>query len=755
MQWIKVVNATQNNLQGVSVAIPVGQITVFTGVSGSGKSSLAFGVLAAESQRQLNFTYPSYIRNRLPHAGIPQVDVITGLSTAIIIDQKAIGTNSRSTVGTATDASSLLRLIFSRAGVPFVGYSPVFSFNDPAGMCSRCKGLGVAADLNIDELIDVNKSINEGAFTFRGYAPGTWYWKWYKRTGLFDPDMKLRDYPEDLLNMLLYTEPAPLQSPPPGWYATAKYEGIVHRFKRMFLGHDNETFKKRYADDLARIIQQTTCPACGGARLNEAALSCRIDGDNIDELSRLPVDKLSEKVKGWDMPEVAPAVENLSLLLDTMLNLGLGYLQLARPTPTLSGGEAQRIKMVRHLNSSLTRFTYIMDEPSTGLHPRDVRHLAGILRQLRDKGNTVLVVEHDPDLIGIADFVVDMGPGPGENGGQILFAGPMKKLFASGTPTSSYLRRPRTFCQPRLPQEGSITVRNARLHNLKGICVDIPRGLLTVLTGIAGSGKSSLVQEILRQEPTALLIDQKPVRGSISSTVATYMGFMDRIRDRFAEENHVSRGWFTSSSRGACPVCRGHGVISTELAFLDSAVSECEACGGSGFNDKALSYRYREKTIADVLAMSVDKATDFFTSRDLPIGSALIRLSRVGLGHLSLGRATTTLSGGERQRLKLAARLEDKLDILILDEPTTGLHGNDITLFLALIRSLVEQDVTVIMVEHDLDAMLAADWIIDLGPEAGNAGGEVIFAGSARQILTASGSITGRELRRYIQESPS
>ncbi|MFE8103757.1 excinuclease ABC subunit UvrA [Brenneria goodwinii] len=755
MQWIKVVNATQNNLQGVSVAIPVGQITVFTGVSGSGKSSLAFGVLAAESQRQLNFTYPSYVRNRLPHAGIPQVDLITGLSTAIIIDQKAIGTNNRSTVGTATDASSLLRLIFSRAGVPFVGYSPVFSFNDPMGMCPRCKGLGIATELNIDELIDLNKSINEGAFTFRGYAPGTWYWKWYKRTGLFDPDMKLRDYTPEQLNTLLYAEPAPLQSPPPGWYATAKYEGIVHRFKRMFLGHDNETFKKRYADDLARIIRQTTCPACGGARLNDAALKCRINGYNIDELSRLSIDKLSDMVKGWDMPAIAPAIENLNVLLDTMLDLGLGYLQLARPTPTLSGGEAQRIKMVRHLNSSLTRFTYIMDEPSTGLHPRDVRHLAAILQRLRDKGNTVLVVEHDPDLIDIADFVVDMGPGPGEKGGQILFAGPMKNFLASGTPTSRYLCRPRAFGQSRLPQGGSIAVRHARLHNLKGISVDIPRGLLTVLTGIAGSGKSSLVQEILTQAPTALLIDQKPVRGSISSTVATYMGFMDSIRDRFAQENHVSRSWFTSSSRGACPVCRGHGVISTELAFLDSTLSECEACGGTGFNQKALSYLYREKTIADVLAMSVDEATAVMTSNDLPIGSALTRLSRVGLGHLSIGRATATLSGGERQRLKLASRLEDKLDILILDEPTTGLHGNDITLFLALVRSLVKQGVTVIMVEHALDAMLAADWIIDLGPEAGNAGGQVMFAGESRQILTANGSITGQELRRYIDESPS
>lgn len=753
MDFIEVLNATQNNLRGVSVSIPVGKITAFTGVSGSGKSSLVFGVLAAESQRQLNFTYPAYVRNRLPHGGTPQVDHISGLSTAIIIDQKAIGSNNRSTVGTATDAAPLLRLIMSRMGKPFVGYSNVFSFNDPAGMCPRCKGLGVAVDVDETELIDLDKSINEGAFRFAGYAPGTWYWKWYKRTGLFDADRKLRDYSKEDLETLLYSEPTPLKNPPADWYATAKYEGVIHRFRSMYLGNASDAHKKRFADDLDRIIHQTLCPDCKGARLNPRALSCRIDGRNIDDLCRLSIDDLRKVVEGWSMPEVAPAVENLENQLRTLVDLGLGYLQLGRGTTTLSGGEAQRIKMVRHLGSSLTRFTYILDEPSTGLHPRDVRHLGEILKRLRDKGNTVLLVEHDPDLINIADFVIDMGPGPGAAGGEILFSGSLAELKGSSTPTGDYLRAKREFTSARILEGDPVRVRNARLNNLQGIDVDIPRKVLTALTGVAGSGKSSLIKEILAVTPSAKLIDQSPLRGSTTSTVATYTGVMERIRDLFARSNGVSRSWFTNASKGACSVCKGRGVIVTELAFLDSTEITCEACNGTGFNKTALGYHFEDQNIADVLGMSVDQAILFLKNHDQDSVKTLERLQHVGLGYLTIGRSTSTLSGGERQRVKLAALLDEDVDILILDEPTTGLHGTDVTRLLGIINKLVDRGVTVLMVEHNLDAMLAADWIIDLGPGAGTQGGSVMYAGPASKIIKAKYTVTGEELRRYIKEN--
>ncbi|GBR55380.1 ABC transporter related protein [Neokomagataea thailandica NBRC 106555] len=750
MGTIDVSNATQNNLRGVSISIPVGKITAFTGVSGSGKSSLVFGVLAAESQRQLNFTYPTYVRNRLPHGGTPQVDHISGLSTAIIIDQKPLGTNRRSTVGTATDAAPLLRLIVSRMGSPFVGYSHVFSFNDKAGMCPRCEGLGETIDLDESELIDFNKSINEGAFTFSGYAVGTWYWKWYKRTGLFDADRKLCDYAAEDLDLLLYAEPKPLKNPPPDWYATAKYEGVVHRFRRMYLGSRQTTHKGQIARDLERIIHRTTCPVCKGARLNAAALSCKIDGRNIDDLSRLPISELLEIVEAWRVPELSPAIENLISQLRTLVELGLGYLQLGRTTPTISGGEGQRIKMVRHLGSSLTRFTYILDEPSTGLHPRDVRHLAMIIRRLRDKGNTVLLVEHDPDLIDIADFIVDMGPGPGDEGGNVLFAGRLEDLKASTTPTGLYLRASRKFSAPRRPHGDLIRVRNARRHNLCGVDVDIPRGLLTALTGVAGSGKSSLVHEILAAAPSAQLIDQSPLRGSIASSIATYTAAMDRIRDLMARANRVSRGWFTSAGKGACPVCKGRGVIVTELAFLDSTETDCEACSGSGFNQTALGFHFGGYNIADILSMSAKRAADFLAPHAPDAAIVLGRLTRVGLGHLAIGRSTASLSGGERQRLKLSSLLDDDIDTLILDEPTTGLHGSDVTRLLALFQGLVGQGKTVVMVEHNLDAMLAADWIVDLGPEAGSGGGQVMYTGPASKILKAKRTATGDELRRYI-----
>lgn len=748
---IEVVGASQNNLRNISLSIPVDALTVFTGVSGSGKSSLVFGVLAAESQRQINFTYPAYVRNRLPHLGTPHVQHVAGLSTAIIIDQKAIGANSRSTVGTATDAAPLLRLIFSRMGRPPAGYSPAFSFNDPAGMCPHCEGLGEVLDVDVSELVDMDKSINEGAFTFQGYEPGSWYWRWYKRTGLFDPDKKLRDYSKEDLDLLLYAEPAPLKNPPADWYATAKYEGVVHRFRSMYLGEISEARHKRFAADLDRIVHRTTCPVCRGARLNETTLACKIGGRNIDDLSRMAVQDLLDLVQSWKMPEVAPAIENLATQLATMVDLGLGYLQLGRSTPSLSGGEAQRVKMVRHLGSSLTRFTYILDEPSTGLHPRDVRHLGAILKRLRDKGNTVLVVEHDPDLIEIADAVVDMGPGAGDQGGLVLFHGELSALLKQDTPTARYLQRERAFAEPRVPKGVAIKVRKARRNNLRAVDVDIPASVLTVITGVAGSGKSSLVQEMQIADPSIQLLDQSPLRGSIRSTVATYIGIMDVIRRLFAEANKVGVGWFSASSKGACPVCKGRGLRITELAFLDSTETECEACGGTGYNDTALGYKLNGNTIAEVVAMSAASAKAFFKDQEASLLHALDRLEEVGLSHLLIGRATSTLSGGERQRVKLAMTLDTDAGTLILDEPTTGLHGLDVKRLLILIGRLVDRGMTIVAVEHNMDAMLAADWIIDMGPGAGADGGAVVYSGPAPAILRSKGSLSGAELRRYIK----
>jgi excinuclease UvrABC ATPase subunit len=524
----------------------------------------------------------------------------------------------------------------------------------------------------------------------------------------------------------------------------------------MYLGELSEARRKRYADDLDRIVHRMTCPLCKGARLNQAALACRIDGRNIDDLCRMPVTALLELVRAWDMPEVAPAIENLVTQLATLADLGLGYLQLARTTPTLSGGEAQRIKMVRHLGSSLTRFTYILDEPSTGLHPRDVRHLGAILRRLRDKGNTVLVVEHDPDLIEIADQVVDMGPGAGDKGGQVLFTGSLAQLLRRpGTsPTARYLGRARTFnAAPRAPTGIAVQVRNAQRNNLKRVNVDVPAGVLTAITGVAGSGKSSLVAEMLAAAPSIHLLDQSPLRASVNSTVATYIGIMDGIRRLFATANKTSVGWFSASSKGACPICKGRGVRITELAFLDSTEINCEACGATGYNDTALAFQLAGQSIAQVLALPATGAKALLGPLNADIGAALHSLEEVGLGHLTIGRATPTLSGGERQRVKLALTLRTGAATLVLDEPTTGLHGLDVERLLALLGRLVDGGTTVIVVEHNLDAMLAADWIIDMGPGAGNDGGRVVYNGPARAIVRAKGSVTGAELRRYIRGS--
>lgn len=749
---IEVIEAYQNNLKHVSVALPVGQITVFTGVSGSGKSSLVFGVLAAESQRQLNFTFPAYLRNRLPQSGTPLVRHISGLSTAIVVDQRPIGANSRSTVGTATDASPLLRLIFSRIGLPSAGYSPAFSFNDLSGMCLRCRGSGQIFDIDESELIDMNKSINEGAFNFKAYQPGSWYWKWYKRTQLFDADKKLINYTQQELDLLLHAEPITLKNPPLGWYATAKYEGIIYRFRNMFIDNISEGMQKRFKDDLDRIIHTMTCPLCQGTRLNQAALACKIDGQNIAQLSDLPVRHLADIVSEWRYPDILPAAENLQLLLHTMIDLGLGYVQLSRTTPTLSGGEAQRIKMVRHLGSSLTRFTYIFDEPSTGLHPFEVKHFGEILRKLRDKGNTILVVEHDPDLITLADNIVEMGPGSGNKGGTVLFSGPYEKFLHSHTPTANYMSAPRAFQPPRQPKNVALTVEALNENNLKNISVEIYRAILTVVTGVAGSGKSTLIKTLIQRHPSVYFLDQSPLYGSIRSTIATYLDILDTLRTYFAKANGVERAWFSTASKGACEACKGKGVRISELAFLGNAEMECEACQGSGYNPIALGYLYKNKSIDQILKLTVTQALAFFNG-DMKITQPLSRMQQVGAGYLTIGRPTSTLSGGERQRVKLSTVIEQKEMILILDEPTTGLHGQDVHSFLSLLQQLVNSGTTLIVVEHNMDVMLSADWIIDLGPRAGDEGGEVVYNGSAKEIIDCQHSLTGQELRRYLSRS--
>ncbi|HAT1583540.1 TPA: ATP-binding cassette domain-containing protein [Raoultella ornithinolytica] len=753
MDKVCIVNATQNNLQGISVSLPVNAISVFTGVSGSGKSSLVFGVLAAESQRQLNFTYPTYLRNRLPHGSTPRADYISGLSTAVIIDQKPLGINSRSTLGTASDAYSLLRLIFSRVGVPSAGYSNAYSFNEPAGMCPNCQGLGFVTDIDESELIDMNKSINQGAFNFKGYAPGTWYWKWYKRSGLFDADMILINYPKPLLDTLLYAPPQKLKNPPANWYATAKYEGVVHRFRRMYLKEGNESHKKKYPDDFERIIHSIQCPECKGSRLNVKALNSLIEGKNINDLCQLSITDMLPIVLRWDMPAVAPAVENLKNILKTLCTLGLGYLQLSRSTTTLSGGEAQRLKMVRHLNSSLIRFIYILDEPSTGLHPRDVRNLADIFKKLRDKGNTVLIVEHDSDLIDCADFIVEMGPGPGTHGGKIIYSGPSAGLMAVNCATTTYLKYPRKFSKIHNFDNGFIYISEACLNNLKNININIPKQSFTVITGVAGSGKSSLVYEILKTHPSSKLIDQRPLRGSCSSTIATYTGLHHFLRKLYSKKNGVSQSWFTVSGKGACHECKGKGQITTELAFLESTSAICEACEGTGYNSTALSYLFKGKNIAETLAMPVSDALQFIGNHNSEINTILQRLEMVGLGYISTGRASNTLSGGERQRVKLATLLNENNDILILDEPTTGLHGLDVIHLLDLFHKLVDRGTTVIAVEHNLDSMLSADWIVDLGPGAGDNGGQLMYSGPSEGIINMDVSLTGQELKRYLNKN--
>ncbi|AUN04257.1 ATP-binding cassette domain-containing protein [Clostridium botulinum] len=745
---IYVAGAREKNLKNIDIEIPKKKITVFTGVSGSGKSSLVFDTIAAESQRQLNETYSSFIRHRLPHYGQPDVDSIKNLSVAIIINQKRIGGNSRSTVGTITDIAPLLRLLFSRIGKPFVGYSDVFSFNNPNGMCMNCDGLGKVDSINIDKLLDKNKSLNEGAILFPTFKPGGWRLKRYIHSGLFDNNKKIKDYDEKELDLLLNKTDIKIEKGDPEWPKTSLYEGLIPRIERSFLkkeGGEREKYKK----EINKIVTKEICPVCRGARLNEKILFCKINGKNIADCTKMQINDLIIFMKEIKEQSAQTVLKALISRLEHLEYIGLGYLSLDRETSSLSGGESQRIKMVKQLGSSLTGLTYIFDEPSIGLHPHDIGRINKLLKMLRDKGNTVLIVEHDPDIIKIADYIIDMGPKAGIEGGNIVYKGTPEGLLQSNTLTGKALQyKPQIKLHTR-KAKGWLSIKNANLHNLKNINVDIPKGVMTVVTGVAGSGKSTLINGLLPKiYPETIFIDQGAIHASIRSNIATYTGIFDFIRNLFAKENNVKSSLFSFNSEGACPECKGLGVTYTDLAFMDTVISTCEVCEGNRFTDKVLNFKFRGKNISQVLKMTVAEAIDFFKEDEIYL--VLRRLVDVGIDYITLGQPLNTLSGGELQRLKLAAQLDSKGNIYVLDEPTTGLHISDITKLVAIMNRLVNQGSTLIVIEHNLDVMTQADWIIDLGPEAGENGGKIMFEGEPKDIITNENSITGKYLKRYI-----
>ncbi|WP_042681229.1 ATP-binding cassette domain-containing protein [Anaerosalibacter massiliensis] len=747
--YIHVVGARQKNLKNIDVKIPKKKITVFTGVSGSGKSSLVFDTIAAESQRQLNETYSSFIRHRLPHYGQPKIDAIENLSVTIIIDQKRIGGNARSTVGTITDIYSLLRLLFSRIGKPFIGYSDAFSFNNPSGMCPKCDGLGRIDMIDIERLLDRNKSLNEGAILFPTFEPGGWRLKRYIHSGFFDNDKKIKDFTDNELELLLYKSDIKVTTSNPEWPKTSLYEGLIPRIERSFIKKEGGESTK-YKREIDRIVIKEICPVCGGTRLNQTVLQCKINNKNIADCVEMQITDLLDFISTIKDPKAATMVMAITNQLEHLVSIGLGYLNLSRETSTLSGGESQRIKMVRQLGSSLTDLTYIFDEPSIGLHPHDVNKINTLLKLLRDKGNTVLIVEHDPDVIKIADYVVDMGPRAGRNGGKIMYQGDFNGLVHSGTTTGKYLCTQTQLKKNVRNSNGWLSLKDANLHNLKNISISIPKGVMTVVTGVAGSGKSTLINHVLPKfYPETIFIDQKPIRASKRSNIATFTGMFDIIRRLFSKANNVKPALFSFNSQGACPNCKGLGVTYTDLAFMDTVVNVCEVCQGNRFIDEALSYKLHGKNISEVLNMTVDEALDFFHEKE--ISTVLKRLADVGITYITLGQPLNTLSGGELQRIKLADELESNGNIYVLDEPTTGLHMSDISQLLKILDRLVEQGSTVIVIEHNLDVISQADWIIDLGPFAGQNGGRIMFEGLPKDLINCNSSITAQYLKKYIK----
>jgi excinuclease UvrABC ATPase subunit len=748
--YIRVSGARERNLKNINVLIPKKEITVFSGVSGSGKSSLVFDTIAAESQRQLNETYSSFIRHRMPHYGKPDVDNIENLSVAFIVNQKRLGGNARSTVGTITDIYSVLRLLFSRIGEPFIGYSDVFSFNNPAGMCEHCEGLGKIETIDIERLLDKNKSINEGAICFPTFEPGGWRLTRYIHSGFFDNDKKLKDYSVEELELLLYADGIKVKNPTPEWHKTSLYEGVIPRIERSFLKKEDGE-KIRYRKEIEQYVLKRDCPHCHGTRLNEKVLSCKVKGKNIAECADMQINELSDFVQSVHAPVAETIVSELVNRLRHMVSIGLGYLSLSRETSTLSGGESQRIKMVSQLGSSLTDLTYIFDEPSIGLHPHDISKINELMRSLCDKGNTVLIVEHDPDMIKIADHIIDMGPGAGTHGGEVVYQGNLDGLKIADTLTGKYLS-----CYPELKPDirfpkGWLSIQNANMHNLKNLSVDIPKGVMTVVTGVAGSGKSTLINGILpRFYPETIFVDQKGIQASKRSNIATFTGIFDIIRKLIAKRNGVSATQFSFNSHGACPACKGLGVTYTDLAFMDTIVTICEECHGNRYTDEVLAYQLRGKNIADILKMTVMEALEFFQEKE--IVTVLKRLSEVGISYISLGQPLSTLSGGELQRIKLASELENGGQIYVLDEPSTGLHMADVKQLIGVMNRLVELNSTLIVIEHNLDIICQADWIIDIGPYAGQKGGKIIFTGLPKDLINCPDSITGKHLKKYSNE---
>jgi excinuclease UvrABC ATPase subunit len=771
---IRVHGARVNNLKDLSIEIPKRRLTVFTGVSGSGKSSLVFDTIAAESQRLINETYSAFVQGFMPTLARPEVDVLEGLTTAIIVDQERMGADARSTVGTATDANAMLRILFSRLGRPHIGPPNAFSFNVPSvrasgaitvergggkterktfarmgGMCPRCEGRGSVSDFDLSALYDDSKSINEGALTIPGYSIDGWFGRIFSGCGFFDPDKPIRKFTKKELHDLLYKEPTRIKVE--GINLT--YEGLIPRIQKSMLSKDREALQPHIRAFVDRAITFSACPECGGTRLSETARSSRIAGLNIADACAMQISDLAVWVRGLDEPSVAPLLAALGDTLGSFGEIGLGYLSLERPSGTLSGGEAQRVKMIRHLGSSLTDVTYVFDEPTIGLHPHDVQRMNDLLLRLRDKGNTVLVVEHEPETIAIADHVVDLGPGAGAAGGEVVFEGTVDGLRASGTLTGRHLDDRACLKPPARTPSGALEVRGASTHNLQDVDVDIPLGVLTVVTGVAGSGKSSLIGGSVSGRDEVVTVDQTAIRGSRRSNPATYTGLLDPIRTAFAKANGVKPALFSANSEGACPNCNGAGVIYTDLAVMATVATTCEECEGKRFEASVLGYHFGGRDISEVLAMSVHEAVEFFGAGEARTPAAhkiLGRLADVGLGYLTIGQPLTTLSGGERQRLKLATHMGEKGGIYVLDEPTTGLHLADVEQLLRLLDRLVDSGKSVIVIEHHQAVMAHADWIIDLGPGAGHDGGRIVFEGTPADLVAARSTLTGEHLAAYV-----
>ncbi len=769
-EMIRVVGARENNLKNISVDIPKRRLTVFTGVSGSGKSSLVFATIANESQRLINETYPTFVQQFMGQLNRPEVDALENVSPAIIVDQERMGANSRSTVGTATDAQAMLRILFSRLGQPHVGSPQAFSFNIPSvsgagavtfekggkkvkerrsfeitgGMCPRCEGLGEASDVDLDELFDSSKSLSDGALTIPGYSVDGWMVRGFTESGFMDPNKPIKDYTEQERQDFLYKEPTKVKIQ----NINMTYEGLIPKITKSFLQKDRDSLQPHIRAFVDRAVKFTACPDCHGTRLNEGARSSKIKGISIADAAAMQITDLAAWLATIDDAEVAPLMRGLRDTIDSFVEIGLGYLSLDRSSGTLSGGEAQRTKMIRHLGSALTDISYVFDEPTAGLHPHDIQRMNALLKLLRDKGNTVLVVEHKPEVIEIADHIVDLGPGAGRAGGEIQYTGDVAGLRASDTITGRHLDdRAKLKGSPRAAK-GALEIRGATQHNLKNVDVDIPLGILTVVTGVAGSGKSSLIHGNVPAFDDVVVVDQAPIKGSRRSSPATYTGILDAIRAAFAKANGVKPALFSANSEGACPACRGLGVIITTLGFTQTVETLCELCEGTGFSDEVLEYTLEGRNIAEVLGMSAAEAADFLKKG--PAHTTLLRMIDVGLGYITLGQALNTLSGGERQRLKLAISMAKKGAVYVLDEPTTGLHLADVDNMLGMLDRLVEAGNSVIVIEHHQAVMAHADWIIDIGPGAGHDGGTIVFEGTPADLIATAGTLTAKHLKEYV-----